>query len=143
MNRFRLGLHIPGNVILACKLCNGEKRRDDQLIGLTLGEYGWESFLAHDSTRCEASCNSCRYWRLVWEERTERLERMKIARERIAGFRSRYPAALQWSLSARTSLRRTVDSLYRGCQEFATNQIQKTVDEAFSTLAADVDRPPR
>ncbi len=25
MNRFRLGLHIPGNVILACKRCNGEK----------------------------------------------------------------------------------------------------------------------
>jgi hypothetical protein len=141
MNRFRLGLHIPGNVILACRRCNGEKRRDDQMVQLTLADYGWESFLAHDSTRCVAGCKSCRYWGLVWIDAIDRVERMRGARQKIAAFRSQYPASLQWSRSARPFLKETVDSLYRGCQEFATNQIRKTVDEAFSSLSGAVGRP--
>jgi hypothetical protein len=140
MNRFRLGLHVPGNVILACKRCNGEKRRDDQLDQLTLGEYGWESFLSHDSTRCGTACNTCRYWTMVWPDPTERAESMREARQKIAAFRCLYPASLQWSRGARTFLRRTADSLYRGCQEFATGQIGKAVDEAFSSLSEDVRR---
>jgi hypothetical protein len=140
MNRFRLGLHIPGNVILACKQCNGEKRRDDQLDLLTLAESGWESFLSHDSTRCGAACNTCRYWRVVWPDPTERAEGMKKARQKIAAFRSQHAASLQWSRGTRTFLRQTVDSLYRGCQEFATSQIRKTVDEAFSSLSDVVGR---
>lgn len=140
MNRFRLGLHIPGNVILACKRCNGEKRRDDQLDQLALGEWGWESFLAHDSTRCGAACNTCRYWKTVWPDPTKRAEGMKNARQKIATFRSQYPASLQWSRGAQASLRQTVDSLYRGCQEFARSQIRKTVDEAFASISEDVRR---
>jgi len=140
MNRFRLGLHIPGNVVLACKRCNGEKRRDDQLDPLTLGESGWESFLSHDSTRCRTACNTCRYWRTVWADPTERTECMKNARQKIATFRSQYPASLQWSRCARTFLRQAADSLYRGCQEFATNQIRKTADEAFSGLSEEIGR---
>jgi hypothetical protein len=140
MNRFRLGLHIPGNVILACKRCNGEKRRDDQLDRLTLGESGWESFLSHDSTRCDAACNSCRYWRIVWPDPMQRVERMNNARQKILGFRSQYPASLKWSLGARTFLRQIVDSLYRDGQEFATSQIRKIADEAFSRLSTDIDR---
>ena len=138
MNRFRLGLHIPGNVILACKRCNGEKRRDDQLDQLTLAESGWESFLSHDSTRCGVLCNTCHYWRMGWTDPTERAESMKNARQKIAAFRSQYPASLQWNRAARTVLRQTVDLLYRDCQEFATSQIKKTVDEAFSSLSEDV-----
>ncbi len=141
MNRFRLGLHVPGNVILACKRCNGEKRRDDQLVLLTLAEHGWESFLSHDSTRCEAGCNTCRYWKSVWADSTERFERMKGARVKIAAFRSQYPASLQWSRCAQTLLRQRVDLLYRGCQEFATSQIRKTVDEAFLSLSEAVVQP--
>lgn len=140
MNRFRLGLHIPGNVILACKRCNGEKRRDDQLDQLILAECGWESFLSHDSTRCGATCNTCRYWRTIWPDAIERPEGMKSARQKIAVFRSQYPASLQWSRSARTFLRQMVNSLYRGCQEFATSQIRKSVDEAFCRLSEDPDR---
>ena len=140
MNRFRLGLHIPGNVVLACKRCNGEKRRDDQLDPLTLAEFGWESFLSHDSTRCLAACNTCRYWGIVWPDLTKRAEGMKNARQKIATFRGQYPASLQWSRGARTLLRQTVDSLYRGCQEFATNQIRKTADEAFSSLSEEIRR---
>jgi hypothetical protein len=142
MNRFRLGLHIPGNVILACKRCNGEKRRDDQLHQLTLAECGWESFLSHDSTLCGVTCNTCRYWRVVWPDPTERAERMRNARQKIAAFRSEYPASLQWSRGARTVLRQTVDSLYRGCQEFATSQIRTTVDHAFCRLTEDAGRDP-
>jgi hypothetical protein len=140
MNRFRLGLHIPGNVVLACKRCNGEKRRDDQLDPLTLAEFGWESFLSHDSTGCLAACNTCRYWGIVWPDPKERAEGMKNARQKIATFRGQYPASLQWSRGARTLLRQTVDALYRGCQEFATNQIRKTADEAFSSLSEEIGR---
>ena len=140
MNRFRLGLHIPGNVIVACRRCNGEKRRDDQLDRLTLAECGWESFLSHDSTRCVAACNSCRYWGMVWPDPTERAETMKNARQKISAFRSQYPVSLQWSGSARTCLRQTVDSLYRRCQGFAADQIRTAVVEAFSSLSEDVGR---
>jgi hypothetical protein len=31
MNRYRVGLHVPGNVLVACRRCNSEKRRDDSL----------------------------------------------------------------------------------------------------------------
>ena len=36
MNRFRVGLHIPGNVVVACKRCNSSKRLDDQRPALVL-----------------------------------------------------------------------------------------------------------
>jgi hypothetical protein len=137
MNRFRLGLHIPGNVIVACKRCNGEKRRDDQLIQLILAETGWESFLSHDSTRCEVVCNTCRYWRAVWPNSAERTENVKDARQKITVFRAQYPKSLEWSYRARTLLRSTVDSLYRECQEFATDQIRKTAEQAFLKLSTD------
>jgi len=65
---------------------------------------------------------------------------MKKAREKITAFRSQYPASSQWSRGARSFLRQTVDALYRGCQEFATSQIGKTVDEAFTRLSEDVGR---
>ena len=138
MNRFRLGLHIPGNVIVACKRCNGEKRRDDQQPQLKLAETGWESFLSHDSTRCGADCKTCAYWRTVWPNSTERAENVKNAGQKITTFRARYPKSLEWSYRARTLLRPTVDSLYRECQEFATAQIRKTVDDAFSSLSVDL-----
>jgi hypothetical protein len=77
---------------------------------------------------------------VVWPDPTERAEGMKNARQKITAFRSRYPASLHWSRGARTFLRQTVDSLYRGCQEFATSQIRKTVDEAFSGLSEEVGR---
>src|SRR5690349_24940383 len=31
MNRYRAGLHVPGNVLVACRKCNNEKRREDSL----------------------------------------------------------------------------------------------------------------
>ena len=44
MNRFQIGLHIPGNVIMACTHCNREKRRDDQLEKLVLAGSGRSVF---------------------------------------------------------------------------------------------------
>lgn len=136
MNRFRLGLHIPGNVIVACKRCNGEKRRDDQVTQLMLAESGWESFLSHDSSRCATACLNCAYWRKLWPDADACVENMGRARVKISAFRARYPEFLKWSQRARTYLRPVVDSLYRDCQEFAAAEIKKTVSEAFSKLAA-------
>src|SRR5256885_5181610 len=48
MNRYRAGLHVAGNVLVACRRCNGEKRRDDSLRNLSLAGTSWESFLSHD-----------------------------------------------------------------------------------------------
>jgi len=138
MNRFRLGLHIPGNVIVACKRCNVEKRRDDQLIHPAMAESGWESFLSHDSMNCKAGCKACAHWTRVWPNSAERVESMRSARQRIAEFRARYPESLEWSVKATSSLRQTVDTLYRGCQEFATVEIRKTVEDAFVSLSKEV-----
>ncbi len=65
---------------------------------------------------------------------------MRSTRQKIAHFRSRYPESLQWSRGARSVLRQKVDSLYRECQEFATSQIRKIVDESFFSLSKDVSR---
>jgi len=51
MNRCRAGLHVAGNVLVACRRCNNEKRRDDSKPTLSLADSGWESFLSHDGTR--------------------------------------------------------------------------------------------
>ena len=40
MNRYRAGLHVPGNVLVACRRCNSEKRRDDSRKTLPDGLLG-------------------------------------------------------------------------------------------------------
>ena len=65
---------------------------------------------------------------------------MKNTREKIAAFRSQYPASLQWGRCARTFLRQTVDSLYRGCQEFATTQIRKMWTRPSSAAGKEIGR---
>jgi hypothetical protein len=72
MNRYRAGLHVPGNVLVACRGCNSEKRRDDSLRVLLLAGSGWESFLSHDGTRCATSCLTCLYWKSIWKDEAER-----------------------------------------------------------------------
>ena len=44
MNRYRAGLHAPGNVLVACRRCNCEKRRDDSLKVLSLASSGGSLF---------------------------------------------------------------------------------------------------
>lgn len=142
MNRFRAGLHIPGNVIIACKKCNNEKRRDDQLHELTLAKNGWESFLSHNSTLCEDSCKTCAYWRSVWPDKKKRILNLKKARQNILNFQSEYPSSIEWGRNAQNILCLELDGIYRECQTFATSRILRAVDQVFSKLAINPSGTP-
>jgi len=124
MNRYRAGLHVPGNVLVACKRCNSEKRRDDSLKNLSLAGTGWESFLSHDGTRCDASCRTCRYWEVVWTDEVERkkllgenLQRIKVFRSRFSDFQAVLPALVE-------TLPISLTKLYSDCQNFAEKEIR-------------------
>ena len=134
MNRFRVGLHIPGNVIVACKRCNVEKRRDDSLEKLVLAPSGWESFLSHNSEQCTSGCKNCLYWKDVWPNSEIRSDKLKSARVNISAFRSKFPEALKWGIIARSELTQPLDQVYRECQEFAVVRIRKEVEKVFSVL---------
>lgn len=127
MNRFRAGLHIPGNVIVSCKKCNNEKRRDDQIHELTLANTGWESFLSHDGAKCGAGCKTCAYWKTIWSDET-RVKNLKAARRKILEFRSRYSKSIELNRKTHDSLRREMEKIYRECQSFATIRIKQAVE---------------
>jgi hypothetical protein len=129
MNRFRVGLHIPGNVIVACTQCNREKRRDDSKVALVLAETGWESFLSHDSTKCAATCKSCSYWKRIWPEEIERVRNLRYAKERITVFRAEYAPYLEINAKARPKLSLNIEAIYRDCQHFAMTRIKEAVEE--------------
>jgi hypothetical protein len=131
MNRFRVGLHIPGNVIVACKPCNNAKRQDDQLDALRLAETGWESFLSHDGSRCAPTCKACHYWRTLLPDETRRSEALAATVLKIKTFRNAYSASSEWNARIRTVLRERMNTLYRDCQESANRQIQAIADELF------------
>lgn len=124
MNRYRAGLHVPGNVLVACRKCNGEKRRDDSLRDLSLAKFGWESFLSHDGTRCPDSCVTCQYWRSVWEDETERRQRLNQNLHRLRSFRGEF-AEFEHALPSLTaSLPPLLTKLYSDCQTFAETEIR-------------------
>lgn len=127
MNRVSVGLHVPGNVAMACKACNNQKRDDDQK--LPLAENGWESFLSHDGTRCATGCRTCAYWCRIWPEDSHRVLALTAARQRVAEFQAPYEQFIQWSAGARGTLRVKIEALYRDCQRFATDEIEKLVAE--------------
>jgi len=127
MNRFRAGLHIPGNVIVSCKKCNNEKRRDDQLSELTLAKTGWESFLSHDGSKCSVHCKTCVYWTTIWPDETK-TENLKAARRKILEFRAGYKKSIELNHKAREALRQELDKIYRECQTFASDRIKEAVD---------------
>lgn len=129
MNRFRIGLHIPGNVAVACRRCNSEKRRDDQKPELSLAASGWGSFLAHDGTRCGCRCPTCNYWASVWPDGPSRSLKLRQAANRIQEFRLPFARFIEWSGNARPTIQTQVEALYRSCQAFATSQIEKLTYE--------------
>ena len=135
MNRFRAGLHVPGNVVVACINCNREKRRDDQLVTLVLAESGWSSFLSHDSSRCTSACKTCGYWAAMWSNLQERRERLRAAANKITEFRQSYESSLGWSMKARQTLQGRLALLYSECQEFAVTRIQSLANELFSEIS--------
>ena len=127
MNRMSVGLHVPGNVAMACKACNNQKRNDDQK--LTLAENGWESFLLHDGSRCAAECRTCGYWRKIWPDDMLRRESLAAARKKITEFQLPFSQFVGWSASARGTLTEKIETLYRDCQQFAIKEIGKLVAE--------------
>lgn len=135
MNRCRAGLHVPGNVLVACRKCNGEKRRDDSLRILLLANSGWASFLSHDGTRCNSLCRTCKYWEAIWEEKSQRQEMLNENLQRITMFRSRF-AEFQLVLPVLVeTLPALLNKLYSDCQIFAETEI-KSLLEKFNESSA-------
>jgi hypothetical protein len=124
MNRYRAGLHAPGNVLVACRKCNSEKRRDDSLKALSLARSGWESFLSHEGTRCDASCLTCGYWKSIWEDETERRLRLGENLQKIRSFRGAFPEFEQVLPSLAETLPTLLTKLYSDCQTFAETEIK-------------------
>jgi hypothetical protein len=124
MNRYRAGLHVPGNVLVACRKCNSEKRRDDSLKILSLAKSGWESFLSHGGTRCASSCPTCRYWKSIWEDETERRLRLSENLQKIRSFRGAFPEFEQVLPSLAETLPAMLTKLYSDCQTFAETEIK-------------------
>jgi hypothetical protein len=124
MNRYRAGLHVPGNVLVACKKCNSEKRRDDSLKVLSLARFGWESFLSHDGTRCAPSCLTCSYWKSIWGDETERRLRLRENLERVRSFRHEFSEFEQILPSLMEMLPTLLTKLYSDCQTFAETEIK-------------------
>lgn len=127
MNRLRAGLHVPGNVLVACRKCNNEKRRDDAIAELTLNGSGWESFLSHDGSRCLAGCRTCTYWKDVWPEDNQRaamlsqnLERIRDFRRGIMEFEATVPPLMK-------TLPVQLAKLYSDCQTFAESEIKSLI----------------
>jgi hypothetical protein len=134
MNRYRAGLHVPGNVLVACKRCNSEKRRDDSLKVLALAGSGWESFLSHQSAGCAESCLTCRYWVSVWEDGAERRVRLGENLERIRSFRRGFSEFELVLPSLAATLPALLTKLYSDCQMFAETEI-KSLLERFEEMS--------
>jgi hypothetical protein len=134
MNRYRAGLHVPGNVLVACRRCNGEKRRDDSQRVLSLATSGWESFLSHHGARCAASCLTCKYWASVWDDEAERIARLAENRERIRSFRRGFSEFEHVLPSLAQTLPALLTKLYSDCQTFAETEILSLL-ERFEQLS--------
>lgn len=137
MNRYRAGLHVPGNVLVACRRCNSEKRRDDSSKVLSLARSGWESFLSHEGSRCAPSCPTCRYWESIWEDETERRVRLIESLERVRSFRRGFREFEQILPSLAETLPASLTKLYSDCQTFAETEIKSLLErfEQISTRA--------
>ncbi len=141
MNRYRAGLHVPGNVLVACGKCNCEKRRDDSLKILSLAKFGWESFLSHDGSRCADSCVTCRYWKGIWGDETERSLRLGENLEKIRSFRSAFSEFEQVLPSLMDTLPALLTKVYSDCQNFAETEIRSLL-ERFDQISKAVDLAP-
>jgi hypothetical protein len=129
MNRYRAGLHVPGNVLVACKKCNSEKRRDDSQRTLSLAATGWESFLSHDGTKCGPPCPACLYWNSVWQDEEKRRQAMAENLKRIRSFRSRFTEFQALIPTLAAAMPATLAKLYSDCQHFAESEIKSLLQK--------------
>jgi hypothetical protein len=128
MNRLRVGLHLPGNVLVACRRCNNEKRRDDSLLVLSLARSGWESFLSHDGSRCARACRTCLYWKEIWVDEAERKLRLSENLQRLRLFRSSFSEFEQTLPSLTDTMPALLTKLYADCQDFAEREMESLLD---------------
>jgi hypothetical protein len=128
MNRYRAGLHLPGNVLVACKECNSEKRRDDSSELLVLAKSGWEAFLSHDGARCPATCATCRYWRGIWHEDKIRSSKLNENLEKVRAFRRAFPEFERVLPQVMEVLPALLTTLYSECQSFAESEIKSLME---------------
>ena len=133
MNRLRAGLHVPGNVLVACKRCNNEKRRDDSLTVLSLAASGWESFLSHDGTRCKMLCPTCKYWATRWSDEAERKSRLSENLLRIRLFRNRFEEFQTVLPALHATLPALLAKSYLECQVFAETEIKSLLERFRAT----------
>ena len=127
MNRLRMGLHVAGNVLVSCKKCNNEKRRDDSLSVLKIADTGWESFLSHDG-RCSTACKTCAYWESIWPVHSERVSILAENRNRIRKFRGQFAEFETLRALISEALPTLVGKLYSDCQDFASHEIESLLD---------------
>jgi hypothetical protein len=139
LNRLRGGLHVPGNVLMACRKCNNEKRRDDSLKFLSLAPTGWESFLSHDGTRCSTECGTCRYCERVWPDRSERTERLSENLRNIRAFRQKFREFEQILPELRKTLPQLLLRLYSDCQNFAEGEIRSLLERFHQTTTSQTE----
>jgi hypothetical protein len=152
MNRRRAGLHVPGNVLVACKECNNRKRTDDSRPkSLLLAPSGWASFLSHDGTRCSPRCKTCEHWEQIWPDLTIRKARLNENLARIQLFRDRFTEFSYDLASVMETLPSRLIDLYSDCQIFAKSEIGSLLKEVHegvtpipirAELSAPVDGPP-
>ncbi len=133
MNRYRAGLHVPGNVLVACRRCNGEKRRDDSRRTLPGGLLGWEAFLSHDGSSCAAACLTCGYWQGIWPDETERKARLSDSLETLRSFRRSFPELERASHNLASALPQLLAKLYSDCQVFAETEIKTLLEKIPTT----------
>jgi hypothetical protein len=133
MNRYRAGLHVPGNVLVACRRCNGEKRRDDSRRILPGGLLGWEAFLSHDGASCAAACLTCKYWQSVWPDETVRTVCLSENLDRLRSFRRSFPEVERTSQNLANVLPQLLAKLYSDCQMFAETEIRMLLEKVPTT----------
>lgn len=140
MNRCRAGLHVPGNVLVACRRCNNEKRRDDSKLTLTLAATGWESFLSHDGAKCRPPCRTCLYWEGIWPNEEERQRTMAENLQRIRLFRAQFTEFQAIIPSLIVTMPHALAKLYSDCQYFAEEEIKKLLQEFEESRRTQTDR---
>lgn len=136
MNRYRVGLHVPGNVLVACRRCNNEKRRDDSLPILSLAKSGWESFLSHDGSKCSRECATCLYWKGVWGDEAERILRLSENLQKLRLFRKSFLDFEQILPSLMDKMPALLKKLYTDCQAFAEAEMESLLDR-FEKMSGD------
>ena len=139
MNRYRAGLHVPGNVLVACKKCNSEKRRDDSMKTLTLAGSGWESFLSHNGTHCDNSCRTCIYWKTIWTDDAERRKKLSDNLQKIREFRNRFLEFQKVLPMLGETLPELLTKLYTDCQAFAEKEIKSLLERFMQVSIAHIN----